>query len=31
LRGELQLLRRQIALLADIEATKSWLREQRRA
>ena len=30
LRGELQLLRRQTALLADIEATKSWLREQRK-
>ena len=30
LRGELQLLRRQTRLLADVDATKRWLREQRR-
>lgn len=31
LRGELQLLRRQIKSLLDVEATKLWLREQRKA
>jgi hypothetical protein len=31
LRGELLLLRRQTRLLLDVEATKSWLREQRKA
>jgi hypothetical protein len=30
LRGELQLLRRQIKSLPDVEATKVWLREQRK-
>lgn len=31
LRHEMQLLRRQIKLLLDVEATKLWLREQRKA
>jgi hypothetical protein len=31
LRGELQLLRRQIQLLLDVEAVKLWLREERKA
>jgi hypothetical protein len=30
LRGEMQLLRHQIKLLLDVEATKLWLREQRK-
>ena len=30
LRGEMQLLRRQARLLLDVEATKLWLREQRK-
>jgi hypothetical protein len=31
LRGELQLLRRQVAALQDVEATREWLRAQRKA
>jgi chromosome segregation ATPase len=30
LRGELEMLRRQVKALADVEATKDWLRAQRR-